>query len=274
LQQQSLLSTLIRYVPSDYRPSKAPKLASGLGFKKSLSAIIIDCVRQALQDKYLLNLLTWYSILADRPVLSPHPLPVKSLSFRMHASASDALLLDALRADDEAAFAEIYKRYSFRLFTVAYRKVKSREAAEELVQDLFENLWSRRACSQIQQLESYLFSAIRYRVINYIKSQKLQEGYQLYLRLSGPEQDLDTEESLALNDLSAALLAGVRNLPEKSQEVFRLSRLEYYSVQEISEQVNLSEKTVEYHLTKSLKLLRQYLRDFLLMTLPFLLLLR
>jgi RNA polymerase sigma-70 factor (ECF subfamily) len=190
----------------------------------------------------------------------------------MHASASDAVLLDALRADDEAAFAEIYKRYCFRLFTVAYQKLKSREVAEELVQDLFENLWSRRASSQIQQLECYLFSAIRYRIINYIKGQKLQEGYQLYLRMSGSEKDMATEESLAENDLSAALLAGVRNLPEKSREVFQLSRLEHYSVQEISVQVKLSEKTVEYHLTKSLKLLRHYLREFLVSVLPLLLL--
>jgi RNA polymerase sigma-70 factor (family 1) len=189
----------------------------------------------------------------------------------MYASYPEATLLDALRAGDEGAFAEVYKRYSFRLFTVAFQKLKSREVAEELVQDLFENLWSRRATTHIEQLDYYLFSAIRYRIINYIKTQKLRAGHQLYLQINSPDKNTETEEALALNDLTAALLAGVQDLPEKSREVFQLSRLEHYSVSEISVRVNLSEKTVEYHLTKSLKLLRRYLREFLITVLPLLL---
>ncbi|QJX46579.1 RNA polymerase sigma-70 factor [Hymenobacter taeanensis] len=192
----------------------------------------------------------------------------------MYASYSEATLLDALRAGDEGAFAEMYKRYSFRLFTVAYQKLKSREAAEELVQDLFENLWTRRATIQVEQLDHYLFSAIKYRIINYIKTQKLRAGYQLYMQVSVSEKNTETEEALALNDLTAALLAGMQDLPEKSREIFQLSRFEHYSVSEISGHINLSEKTVEYHLTKSLKLLRRYLRDFLLAVLPILFLLK
>jgi RNA polymerase sigma-70 factor (family 1) len=188
----------------------------------------------------------------------------------MYASYTEATLLDALRAGDEGAFAEVYKRYSFRLFTVAYQKLKSREVAEELVQDLFENLWVRRATTQIEQLDYYLFSAIKYRIINYIKTQKLRDGYQLYLQVTASEKNTETEESLALNDLTSAFLAGVQGLPEKSREVFQLSRLEHCSVSEISVRVNLSEKTVEYHLTKSLKLLRRYLREFLLTVIPLL----
>lgn len=186
----------------------------------------------------------------------------------MYAAYSDAALLDAMRADEEGAFAEIYQRYCHRLFTVAHGKLKSSEAAEELIQDLFADLWSRRARLQIERLEHYLFAMVRYRVINYIKTQKLRAGYDLYCRISQPETDTSTENSLALSDLTSALLAGVRKLPEKSREVFQLSRLEHCTVPEISTRVNLSEKAVEYHLTKSLKLLRSYLRDFLLVMLP------
>jgi RNA polymerase sigma-70 factor (family 1) len=182
-----------------------------------------------------------------------------------YAAFSDADLLAALRAGEESAFAEIYQRYCYRLFMVAYQKLKSRETAEELVQDLFENLWNRRASHEIQQLEQYLFSALRYRIINYIKAQQVRAGHELYCRLTASEADTATEEALALNELSAALLASVRKLPEKSREIFQLSRLGQYSVAEISGRVNLSEKTVEYHLTKSLKLLRSYLRDFLVL---------
>ncbi|WP_188556009.1 RNA polymerase sigma-70 factor [Hymenobacter glacieicola] len=192
------------------------------------------------------------------------------VSLRMYASWPDAALLDAMRTDEEGAFEELYKRYCYRLFTVAYQKLKGREVAEELVQDLFTDLWSRRASHQIQQVEHYLFSAIRYRIINYIKAQKVRSGYELYCRISLSEANTDTEEALAAEDLSAALLAGVRKLPEKSREIFQLSRLEHYSVPEISVRVNLSEKSVEYHLTKSLKLLRSYLRDFLVALMPLL----
>jgi RNA polymerase sigma-70 factor (family 1) len=182
-----------------------------------------------------------------------------------YGSLSDADLLAALCADDEGSFAEIYQRYCYRLFEVAYRKLKSRELAEELVQDLFENLWNRRASHQIEQLGHYLFSALRYRIINHIKGQQVRTGYELYCRLAASEADTTTEEVLAHNELRAALLASVRKLPAKTREIFQLSRLEQYSVAEISGRVNLSEKTVEYHLTKSLKLLRSYLRDFLVL---------
>ncbi|MGI4740311.1 MAG: RNA polymerase sigma-70 factor [Janthinobacterium lividum] len=180
-----------------------------------------------------------------------------------YASSSEADLLAALRTDDGGSFAEIYARYCYQLFTVAHRKLQDREAAEELVQDLFESLWNRRASHDIQQLEQYLFSALRYRIINYIKAQQVRTGYELYCRLAASDAHTNTEETLAYSELSAALLAGVRKLPAKSREIFQLSRLEQYSVAEISGRVNLSEKTVEYHLTKSLKLLRSYLRDFL-----------
>ena len=200
--------------------------------------------------------------------LRPHSCPLRfllvfSFSSSKYAAHSDADLLAALRTDDEGSFAEIYQRYCYQLFTLACRKLNSREAAEELVQDLFENLWNRRASHEIAQLKHYLFAALRYRIINHIKAQQLRAGYELYCRLTGKQADTATEDALAHGELSAALLAGVRKLPTKTREIFQLSRLEQYSVAEISGRVNLSEKTVEYHLTKSLKLLRGYLRDFL-----------
>jgi RNA polymerase sigma-70 factor (family 1) len=190
---------------------------------------------------------------------------VLSSSSGKYAALSDADLLVALQADDAGSFAEIYARYCYPLFTLAYHKLKSRETAEELVQDLFENLWHRRAAHDIQQLKHYLFSALRYRIINYVKAQQVRTGYELYCRLGASEADTTTEEALASNELRAVLLDSLRKLPAKSREIFQLSRLEQYSVAEISGRVNLSEKTVEYHLTKSLKLLRGYLREFLIL---------
>lgn len=199
---------------------------------------------------------------------------MRSTSLRLYASWPDAALLAALQADEEGAFEEIYKRYCYRLFTVAYHKLKSREVAEELVQDLFAALWSKRASTQIQQLDHYLFAALRYRIINYLKQREIKAGYELYCQLRPAESTTNTEEAVALKDLTAALTAGLSRLPEKSREVFRLSRFEHCSVPEISLRLKLSEKTVEYHLTKSLKLLRTGLQDFLPLLLPLLALLQ
>ncbi|MBT9394852.1 sigma-70 family RNA polymerase sigma factor [Hymenobacter sp. NST-14] len=199
---------------------------------------------------------------------------MKSAAPSNYASWSDAALLAAVQASDEKAYAEIYARYSFSLFSVAYGKLKSREVAEELVQDLFEKLWDKRRDTRIEQVKPYLFAALRYGVINHIRAEKVRTGYELFCRLHHPDTDPGTESTVAFNDLNEALAAGLQHLSEKAQEVFRLSRLEQYSIPEISARVNLSEKTVEYHLRKSLKLMRAYLRSFLLTAWPFLLFIR
>lgn len=187
---------------------------------------------------------------------------------RPYTDHTDDALLAALLANDQGAFAEIYARYWYRVFALAYRKLKAREVAEELVQDLFEALWAKRAHHPIDHLERYLLAAINHRIISYVRAQRIREGYAEYCLMRHEEASQETEESLAEAELSAAFLKGVRELPEKSQQVFRLNRIEHYSVQEISLRLNVSPKAVEYHLTKSLRFLRKYLRDFLVVLLP------
>jgi RNA polymerase sigma-70 factor (family 1) len=190
---------------------------------------------------------------------------MNSRSLRLYAASTDEELLAALRADDRGAYAEIFRRYSARLFEMASRKLKSREIAEDLVQELFEKLWFRRAENPAQQLEQYLFSAIKYRIINHMRACGVREGYAAYCRLSQTEAVAVTEEALAVDDVKGALLNGMQKLPEQTREIFRLSRLEQFTVPEIALQVNLSAKTVESHLTRSLKVLRVHLKDFLVL---------
>lgn len=192
-------------------------------------------------------------------------LSLTSHSRRLYAASTDQELLVALRAADREAYAEIFRRYSGRLFELAHGKLKSRETAEELVQELFETLWLKRAESAAQQLDHYLFSAVRYRIINHIRNYKVREAYAAYCRLRQSEAVASTEEAVAYEDLSAALQSGMQQLPQKAREIFRLSRLEQFTVPEIASQVNLSPKAVEYHLTRSLKVLRVHLKDFLVL---------
>ena len=75
-------------------------------------------------------------------------------------------------------------------------------------------------------------------------------------------QSYATDESVQFADLSKAVEEAMKKLPEKSVEVFKLSRFENQSVKEIARQLNLSEKAVEYHITKSLKVLKEHLKAF------------
>ena len=185
---------------------------------------------------------------------------------RPYAAWTDQALVRALRTADELAFAEIYERYWYQLFLTAYRKLGSREGAEELVQELFADLWHKRGTSQIQHLRSYLYSAVKYLIIDVFRSRTTHVGY-LTRQQQAPQPLIDrsTEEGLAAEELSRALAASVATLPESTRQVFRLSRFEHQSVPEIAVQLKLSPKTVEYHLTRALKLLRVRLKDFLIM---------
>ena len=188
---------------------------------------------------------------------------------RLHASWDDAELVQALQKGDEPAFAEIYNRYGFQLLEQAFRKVNSREAAEEIVQDLFVTLWHKRETAEILKLKEYLGSAIRYKVINLIKNKLTHDGFVAYSRMLASEADHKTEHDLAAADLSGALNRGLAQLPGHTREIFQLSRMEHQTVPQIAVRLKVSTKTVEYHLTRALKLLRVSLKDFLVLALFF-----
>lgn len=170
-------------------------------------------------------------------------------------------LLNGLRAGDISAFETIYQQYWYPLFLVAFRKLKSKEVAEELVQDLFVKLWERRGEARITHLRYYLFSAIRYAVIDHIRTQTNQEQYSTYYRAFLAQEDVTTEETIVGNELLAILEDGLKTLPEKSKKIFRLNYLDNWSVSQIATHLHLSEKAVEYHLTKAVKFLRMHCKE-------------
>ena len=173
---------------------------------------------------------------------------------------TDDLLLQSLKASDGKAFRTLYERYWKRLFAMACYKLKSREAAEEIVQNIFVSLWEKRETLQIEKLEQYLFTAVKYKVINYIDALMVRQVNQKNL----PDTTVDesTESTILINDLHHAIQEALSKLPPKTREVFTLSRFEKYSVKEIAHHMNLTEKAVEYHITQSLKSMRISLKDY------------
>lgn len=177
---------------------------------------------------------------------------------------SDEQLVFLLKANDTHVVREIYNRYWKEVLLVYHRKLQDQEMAEELTQNLFISLWEKRHSAEIKQLRFYLFGAVKYSVINHYKALNIKTKHLENYRLTKPEPENITEKQVLLHDLSAAIEKGIELLPVKTKQVFKLSRMQHQSVKKISADLNISEKTVEYHITRSVKVLKLYLREYLL----------
>lgn len=177
---------------------------------------------------------------------------------------ADTFWLHRLPDSDERAYEHLYRTYWSSLYAVAYNHVRSRETAQELVQELFVSLWQRRQQLQVESTDrAYLFTALRYQVYDHIARQKIWQRVVGTVSSGQSEADCSTEHVLAYNELSERLIRAVDTLPDKAQTVFRLSRHEYRTVPEIAQHLNVSPKTVEYYLTQALKQLRIALKELL-----------
>lgn len=173
----------------------------------------------------------------------------------------DEGLMHLLNQSDSKAFNEIYRRYWTVVFRYAVSKVHTSAIAEDICQDIFVSLWQRRTTVSIQNIEAYLVQAAKYGVLNYIRLQ-IQDKKRISSATTFKHTENETENTAALRCLMQAWEKAICKLPVKTQEVFRLSNVDDYSNKEIAAMLELSEKAVEYHITKSYKILRVQLQDF------------
>lgn len=173
---------------------------------------------------------------------------------------SDQQLATLLCKGEREAFRQVYLRYWKRLYQIAERKVP-KEIAEEIVQDIFVRLWSKRE-TPIQNLQYYLFSAVKYGILNHIKKQIIENKHIEYKLHVSKNNENTTDYDLLLAELQAAITQALTLLPQKTQQIFSLSRFDFLSHQEIAIQLNISEKAIEYHITQALKVLRVQLKNF------------
>jgi RNA polymerase sigma-70 factor (ECF subfamily) len=171
-------------------------------------------------------------------------------------------LLDLLKQGDKQAYEKIYHTFSKELLLAAYKKTGDKLIAEEIVQNIFISLWERKEELNISNLHGYLFGAMKFAVINHIRSLVMENKYMEYQSLTYSENDQDTHHQIELHDLSSLIEQSLNSLPEKTQEVFRLSRFQHQSTKAISASMNISEKAVEYHITQSIKRIREYIKNF------------
>jgi RNA polymerase sigma-70 factor (family 1) len=179
-----------------------------------------------------------------------------------YTAYSDNQLLALLKDSEHDAFTELYNRYWKRLFAVAANQLDHPAEAEELVQDLFLDLWNRRQDLAITStLSAYLSVSVNYKVINRMARRHREQAH--LNSLAADTIDHSLEEWLSFEELKERLERVLSELPEKCKLVFTLSRTEGLTRREISRELGIAEKTVESHLTRALRQLRSALSSLL-----------
>jgi RNA polymerase sigma-70 factor (family 1) len=166
----------------------------------------------------------------------------------------DEELAVLLKAGNEPAFTEIYNRYWDKLYLQAHRLLKDTDAAEEIVQDVFLMIWKKRADLNIQSLKSYMAAMTRYAVYRFISKDKRTKQHENIIGMITAEAAAETDID---NKLLLEIVTQLSNkLPEKCRLVFVYNKLHDQSLADVAEQLNISQKTAEGHLTKALRVIR------------------
>jgi RNA polymerase sigma-70 factor (family 1) len=158
------------------------------------------------------------------------------------------------------------------LYCYVYNILRNKLVCEEIIQETFFSLWNKRQELQItHSIRAYLFTAVKFQAINYIRSEKVKRDYAAsYADFKKQSYDNSNEEYIQLSDLKGLIEEEVSRLPEKCQQIFRLSRNDHQSIKNIADLLNISHKTVENQLTKALRQLRSSLGQFFSLSVLFL----
>lgn len=173
---------------------------------------------------------------------------------------SDLDLLERLKHDDVQAFEQIYRKYAPNLFQAAFNILKETAICEDIIQELFMTLWTKRHDLNISNLRPYLYKATRNNVLMVVRSNQVQVNIQTLEALTS---HYSSSDDLMVRELQHSLDQSLEQLPEKCRQIFQMSRFQQLSHKEIATQLNISVKTVENQIGIALKRLKVLLRDFI-----------
>ncbi|SFO74318.1 RNA polymerase sigma-70 factor, ECF subfamily [Chitinophaga sp. YR627] len=174
---------------------------------------------------------------------------------------TDKLLLTALKKGDELAFSVLYDRYWAELYTMCYRRIGDEDAAKDIVQNIFVNLWTSRKEILIENtLAPYLNRAVRNRTISFYKknmaSMSRDAQFQHEQVQYAPDSSLDAKE------LEAVINDEIASMSDTMRKAFVLSRQENKSIREIATELSLSEQTIKNNISQALDRLRKKTQSF------------
>ncbi len=186
------------------------------------------------------------------------------LLISLRVDLPEQMQVNALREGGITAFEMLFRTYYQPLCNYAYSFLQDRENAEEVVQSTFLLVWEKRETLAIHtSVKPYLYAMVRNACLNVIKHEKIKQKY-AGEELAMAERTHDSvAHAVASNELEYRIKVALEGLPEQCRMVFTLSRFEELKYSEIAEQLNISVKTVENHMGKALKIMREKLKDYL-----------
>jgi len=180
-----------------------------------------------------------------------------------YSSYTDHELIVLLKEKPEAGVTVVYDRYWKLLLDSAFRRLKDEQDAQEIVQELFIGLYTRRHTLVLNSsLEAYLRNALKYRVLNHFRHQTTRERYAQIMATQPTYSESEVEMRIEEAELNYRLKLATEQLPPKCREVFVLSKIEHMSNAKIAAQLGISVSTVEKHLSRGMELMRKHLGDY------------
>jgi RNA polymerase sigma-70 factor (ECF subfamily) len=169
-------------------------------------------------------------------------------------------LMIGIKGSDHSAFETVFNQYHQAIFQFLLYKIKDPAIAEDLLQEVFFKLWkSRDRLDENQSIKNYLYTIADNLVLNHIRHLKVVSRHQqeanpkIFTRSDNPHFILEEKEG------GTRLAKTIEALPEKTRVIFLMSRMEDLTYQEIADRLSISIKTVEGHMVKALKSLRESL---------------
>lgn len=170
---------------------------------------------------------------------------------------SDHELIHLMREGDDQAFTVIFNRYDRLLFIYTYKKLKDKETAKDIVQEVFTMLWNSRNGLEIKtSLVSYLYSAVRNKAFNVFRDKLINDKYLESLGRFVQGQVGTTDYLVREKDIRELIEKEISALPEKMQLIFRMRKEQFMTNKDIAEKLEISEQTVETHMKRALKTLK------------------
>lgn len=165
-------------------------------------------------------------------------------------------LLNLIRQDNVLAFEALYKALWQPLFVRVYAILRDRQISEDILQEVWADVWQRRNKIENENIEAYLFRAVRFKAYNHYRNTTKRRTILQNLLLRKNVLHNNIEESINLRETKEALLKTLASLPPKCKKVFELSRLEGLKNKEISQKLSISQSTVENHISNALKVIK------------------
>lgn len=164
---------------------------------------------------------------------------------------------------DEHAFCLLYSRYRDRLLYFAMKFLKSEVLAEDILQDVFANIWmGRKFINPDIPFSSYVYLLVKHRALNELRSMERQQVLRDQILQNSADYCEVTKNEILSNDLKLVLNKAFDAMTPRQREVFRLSREGQLSYKEIADKLGISVHTVHEHITSSLQILRQFLLKY------------